>query len=648
MLYSCYAMTKYILLFSFACVLSMAFTPLVRWVALRLNVVDRPDARKVHQRPLPRWGGLAILSAFVLAMLFTFSPVRVVHSTWMQIPSFWWTEFLASVGIIVALGAVDDVRPLGAKLKLFVQVLAAVMVVVWGGCVITHLPLPWGGTWILHGWGTPMSVFWIVLVTNAFNLIDGLDGLASGIGIIAALTLAAAGLFGQSLELAFVGVLLAGSLLGFLRHNFHPATIFLGDSGSLFIGFTIAVLSIRTTHKGVAAAALFIPLLACGLPVGEVLLSVVRRVLRALHLWDSTRSDVHRFLFAAGRSVFTPDREHVHHRLLAMGYTHSRCVVILYAAAASLAGAALVITLFQGINIGILVVVITGAGVFLVRKLRYQELQLLHNGTLLPLFRHPLWGNETIQMLTDMLLFPAIYFAAYRLRFPMPFEGELKNSFVATAPAVLLIKLGVAMLLGIYRVKWTYAGVSDVLRVIKFGVVAAITMFVISIWVPGFVLNRGVLAIDLFLTVSLVLTSRFTLHSLEHFRVKTDTKARRAVIYGADAGGARAVQELLDNSSYRIIPVGFIDDNPNKQRKTMRGYPVLGASEQLREIIGEENVDMIIIGTDHVPTEVLARMKAASSQSGVRIHRLRTQLIEVMTCSTAATPATVPSTIASK
>lgn len=622
-------MGKYILSFVFAAALSLAFTPLVRWLALRLNVVDKPDARKVHRRPLPRWGGLAVALAFVVAMLFTFSPAKMVSSPWLQIPSFWWTEFLAAVAIIIVLGAIDDLRPLGAKFKLLVQVLAAVLVAAWGGCAITHLHLPWGGTWVLHGWSIPVSVFWIVLVTNAFNLIDGLDGLASGIGMIAALSLAAAGLFGQMFELAFVGVLLAGALFGFLRYNFHPASIFLGDSGSLFIGFTIAVLSIRTAHKSAAAAAVLIPLLACGLPVGEVILSVVRRSLKALHLWDSTGADVHRLLFVAGRSVLTPDREHMHHRLLALGLTHARCVIVLYAAAVSLAVAALLITVFHGINIGMLVAAIAGVGVFLVRKLRYEELRMLHNGAFLPLFRHPLWGSGAMQMLLDMLLFVAIYFAAYRLRFPMPFEGELKSSFVLTAPAILLVKLGLALWLGIYRVKWTHAGMVDVLRVIGVGVLSAIAFLMIATWVPGFAFSRGVLAIDLFLTVSLLLASRFVMRSLHHFHAAGDNNAHRAVIYGADAGGVRVIRELLDNPLHQIKPVGFIDDNPRKLYKTVRGYPVLGASGDLAKIIKAEEVKVVIVESDSIPSDVLTRMKAVCKDSDVRMHRLHVELAKV-------------------
>ena len=234
-------MGKYLLLFLSGFAFSFALTPVVRWLAIRLNALDIPNERKVYDRPIPRLGGVAIFVALTLILFFAFSPFALVRNPFLSVGQHWWKGYLPAACIIVALGIFDDLRPLGARVKFLTQAPAA-CAAMYFGYMIDRLDLPWGTSIHLGLWGMPVTLLWIVGLTNAFNLIDRLDGLANGVAFISSLTLMGIALLGQNIELALLCAALAGCLLGFLPYNFHPASIFLGDSGSLFLGFTLAVL----------------------------------------------------------------------------------------------------------------------------------------------------------------------------------------------------------------------------------------------------------------------------------------------------------------------------------------------------------------------------------------------------------------------
>lgn len=259
-----------------------------------------------HSAPVPRLGGVALVAAFVLvaagaAMLCPSGPTP---------PSVRWTVVLGSLGMF-GLGFWDDVRKLGAKTKLLGQI-ALALAVYWGGVQIQWLKNPFtNAAYALGAAGALATVFWLVALTNLINLIDGMDGLAAGISLMLMCLLANVGL---GLGFSFTTLLaagMAGALLGFLRYNFPPAKIFLGDGGAYFLGFLIGQLSIVNSHKGSVAAALIAPVLALGLPILDVVLALVRRAARGLPL-------------------FRPDRQHLHHRLLRLGFSRRRAVLVLY------------------------------------------------------------------------------------------------------------------------------------------------------------------------------------------------------------------------------------------------------------------------------------------------------------------------------
>ncbi len=304
--------------FAVAAVLSYFFTPPVKNFAHKVGAIDVPkDARRMHKKPIPRLGGLAIYGGFLCSILI----FGQLDETMLCV--------LLGAAIIVALGIFDDVLALGAKLKFVVQIVAAAIPVCIGDLQIglfTNLN-PLSDTPFVHLGilAVPATIIWIVGITNAVNLIDGLDGLAVGVSSIAAITMLAVALLTGNMPIAITMAALAGACIGFMPYNLNPAKIFMGDTGSTFLGFILATVSIMGLFKFYAVISFAVPFLILGLPIFDTANAIIRRV-------------------AAGRSPMSPDRGHVHHRLIDMGFNQKQAVAILYAISATLGLTAVVLT----------------------------------------------------------------------------------------------------------------------------------------------------------------------------------------------------------------------------------------------------------------------------------------------------------------
>jgi UDP-GlcNAc:undecaprenyl-phosphate GlcNAc-1-phosphate transferase len=311
--------------------LALAITPAVRAAAERLGVVDRPGARKLHGHSTARLGGLAVVVSAAVGLSAVAGGAQIGARVDGLGSDLW--PMLAGAALVFAVGLVDDVRGVSPAAKIIVESGAAGLVM-WAGATIDSVTLP-GHTYELGLAAIPVTLAWIVTITNAFNLVDGLDGLAAGLGAIAAATCAVLLVARDHAAQALVLVGLLGALVGFLPYNSHPASIFLGDSGSLVIGFILAVTAITGWQKGATVLAVGVPLLIFAVPILDTVTSIARRIgRRADPVVTGSR------LLGLGR-VFQPDRGHIHHRLLAAGLSHRGAVMILYAVALVLSAAAL-------------------------------------------------------------------------------------------------------------------------------------------------------------------------------------------------------------------------------------------------------------------------------------------------------------------
>jgi UDP-GlcNAc:undecaprenyl-phosphate/decaprenyl-phosphate GlcNAc-1-phosphate transferase len=342
---------RYVELALAAGVAALALTPLVRALATRLGALDVPDSRRAHDRAVPRLGGLALVLACGVTLAIHDEPRALLAANGWDVPA-----LLAGVLVIVATGVLDDVRGLGPFTKLGLEIVAAVVAVA-GGYGLGGVTNPLTGAFVPFGaFGPLVTIAWIVGLTNAFNLIDGLDGLATGVGAIAAATLFAIALIEGRTDAACLWATLGGALAGFLPYNFNPASIFLGDAGSLFLGYLFGVLSLQSLQKGATAVVVLAPLLALGLPIMEVGLTFMRRV-----------------LVSGLASVLRADREHIHHRLIARGMTHRNAVLTLYVVCAALGGFAFLAMLAQGPGNAVLVAIVAVAMGAAVRVLGYRR-----------------------------------------------------------------------------------------------------------------------------------------------------------------------------------------------------------------------------------------------------------------------------------
>ncbi|MCT4794869.1 MULTISPECIES: glycosyltransferase family 4 protein [Exiguobacterium] len=321
-------------------VMAMLITPLVRRFAYLIGAVDHPNARKVHVRTMPRIGGLAIFIAFLIGYALLLPASRYNDA------------ILIGAVVIVLTGLIDDRFQLSARVKLMGQMIATV-VVLNSGMRIEMINLPFDQQLYLGSWSIPVTVLWLIGITNAINLIDGLDGLAAGVSSIALGTIAVLAIIQGNVYLTMMALLLLASTLGFLVHNFYPAKIFMGDTGALFLGYMLAVFSL-IGFKNVTLFSLVVPVLLLGLPISDTIFAIVRRLVQ-------------------GRPPMSPDKSHMHHQLIDMGFTTRQAVLLMYG-----------MTLFFGIasilfaKTTMLGAVITFVIVLIVIELIVESTELIH------------------------------------------------------------------------------------------------------------------------------------------------------------------------------------------------------------------------------------------------------------------------------
>jgi len=286
-------------------ILSLVITPLVIYFAKRFNITDKPNARKVHVKPVPILGGLAIFISFIITS-FIINPSHNVHSA-----------LLLGSAVIILIGIIDDVYQLSPKAKLLGQIVAAAIVIFFGDVSVHYINLPLGGVLEFGIFSIPITFIWIIGVTNAINLIDGLDGLSAGVSAIALIAISGMAFIMQDFYVFAIALILVGSILGFLPYNFHPAKIFMGDTGALFLGYMIGVLSLLG-FKNVTFISFIVPIFILGVPISDTLFAIIRRLVNR-------------------QPISAPDKSHLHHCLLNLGFTHRQTVILIYSISAMFA-----------------------------------------------------------------------------------------------------------------------------------------------------------------------------------------------------------------------------------------------------------------------------------------------------------------------
>jgi len=621
-------MTKYFLSFLIAAGLSLILTPLVRSFARWANVLDLPSERKIHKKPVPLLGGIPIFLSFNFAIVLGLIFDRALLSE--PILSNWQGLFICQI-IILALGIFDDIKHLQPWAKLIVQVVAGIIIVLFG-FGIEAITNPFAGNLVKLGFfSLPFTVIWLVLIANALNLVDGLDGLAAGTSFIAAVSIFGLSYFNQNIGVSIAAIALAGSILGFVRYNFYPAKIFLGDSGSLLLGFLLAVFSIQGSSKGATLVAVLAPVLALGFPIMETLLSMIRRFMRSIHLVDyPTKNGNFRALYFRGFSIFKADKDHIHHRLLKLGYSQRQAVSALYGICIGLSVLAFLSVAFNNINLVAFLGAIVIAVFIGIKSLKYQEFKILESGLLMPIFNFPVINSRLFHAFFDLAIVSFSSFLCFTLIF-RGFGGPEKLLFIESLPLLLLIKIIVFYLSGIYKKSWAYSSLEELISLFSAVFLSVLISALVFESIFGIEAFGGLVffVLDFYLLLTFAGGFRFSYRILTNYYKKSlSRKGKKALIYGAGYKGSTVLKEIRHNGDYPVYPVGYLDDDPAKRGKVMHGCPVLGSIDDLEKILSDIDISEIIISSSKIAKNKINKLAELCRRRGIIVRQFEFRFYE--------------------
>ncbi|HKP70637.1 MAG TPA: hypothetical protein VJV05_15225 [Pyrinomonadaceae bacterium] len=565
----------------------------VRSLANRLGFVAKPKSDRWHKRPTAMMGGVAIFLTTVL-MYALFVPKT--------------NESLLIIGassFLFLVGLLDDILNIKPYQKLIGQLIGATMIVGLGP------KLPLTGYELIDIW---ITVFWLIGITNAINLLDNMDGLAAGIAAIAAMSLGLSFVFGgNTVELALVSVFV-GALLGFLIFNFNPASIFMGDCGSMFVGFLLAS-SVLLGQTGGRSRGIFsilaVPVLILFVPIFDTtFVTVIRK------LW--------------GRKASQGGRDHTSHRLVALGLSERAAVLMIYSFAVAAGVLSLLVGQIDPVRsfalIGIFTVALAIVGVYLSKVKVYEDNQTelaTSNNAVFAFLVDVSYKRRIFEVFLDAFLITFAYYCAYALQFG-PFENTTNwDLFIKTAPLLVVLKLFAFLAAGVYRGLWRYTSVSDLITFSK-GVIGGSVLSVVAILLLYRFQNfsRAVFVLDGIILLLLLVGSRMAFRVIREVLPNAAVSdGRRVLIYGAGDGGEMVLRELRNNSAWNYRPVGFVDDDPLKKGKVINGLQVYDANGSLPEICREKDIQEILISSPKIPKEVLERVREVCRDNDIALKR---------------------------
>ena len=569
-----------IILASFSTLLlGLILTLIARAVSPRVGLVAAPRQDRWHQKSTPILGGVAIYIAFVIGFL-VFAP---------RLPGAY--VILAAATLLFLTGLVDDVVHIKPYTKLVLQLIAASTAVFFG------LHLPWGD----YQWmNDVLTIFWLVGITNAINLLDNMDGLAGGISLISSVFLGITFLLNGQTSEAILPALLGGAVLGFLLFNFNPASIFMGDSGSMFLGFMLAgtALLADTARFRSLTSVLLTPVLILMIPIFDTCFVTIARKL-------------------SGRPISQGGRDHTSHRLVALGVSERRAVLMLYLFAAVCGVLALAVRWLETTMVLALVplfaLLVLFLGLYLGKVRVYEEGEQPEGLRIINAIANFSYKRRVFEVFLDTALISLAYYGAFVLRWDGRLPDEQLRIFLKTLPLVIIIQMTFFLFGGVYRGLWRYVGITD-LVVIARAVVSGTTMSTIVVFVMYWFRgpSRAVALLDMLLLLVFVSVSRLSFLMLKALIVghpNNGPNATPILIYGAGDGGELLIREILNNPDRQYSPVGFIDDDARKAGKIIHGYRIFDINE-LPNLINAYGIREVLISSFKVPEARLDSLRS--------------------------------------
>lgn len=575
-------------------ILGLVMTFAVRRFAWKYDFVARPKSDRWHNRPTAMLGGAAIF----LATLGSF--VLFVPMTRTSLIIFGGSTLLFLVGLV------DDILNIRPYQKLIGQLIGAGVVIAFG------LKLPITGYEIVDIW---ITVFWLIGITNAINLLDNMDGLAAGIATIGAVSLGLnfAG-NGQTDDLLLIAVFI-GALLGFLVFNFNPASIFMGDCGSMFVGFLLGSTVMLNQTGGKSRGLL--PILA--VPV----------LILFVPIFDTTFVTILRKLW--GRKASQGGRDHTSHRLVALGLSERAAVLMLYSFAIGAGALSLVVSRLEVTQslalISIFSIVLVIIGVYLSKVKVYEsEEEALAGGSnaAFAFLVNISYKRRIFEVFLDAFLITLAYYTAFVIVF-----GSFENTpnwdlFLKSLPILVLLKLSAFLIVGVYRGLWRYTSIGDLITFAKGSAIGSVLSVLALLLLYRFeYYSRTVLIVDAILVFGALVGSRMMFRLIRQaIPVPVGAEGRRALIYGAGDGGEMVLRELRNNPKLNFLPVGFIDDDQLKTDKLIHGLKVFSA-DKIAETCDEKKISEILISTSKLEPAKLKELREICREANVSLKRVR-------------------------
>lgn len=571
---------------------AVAVTPLVRHLATRSRLFAVPVVDRWHKRPVPLYGGVAMALAFVAGLFGVLSDSSLI-------------PLLLCSGLMFLLGVVDDVHPIGPIAKLVSQM------------VITGIVLTVSPPVAIVGWpliDQLLAFVWIIGITNAFNLLDNMDGLAAGISALAGfcvlILLFPAGPGALTVSIAaFVG-----AVLGFLIFNYPPASIFMGDGGSHFLGAFLASACLFGTR---------------GLQDQSVPAAFLAVLILLVPIFDTTFVTLTRRL--SGRRALVGGRDHTSHRLVAFGASERVAVLSLYILAALGGLMAIGLQRFGASSavalVALLFLVLGVVGVVLAHVQRPDAQTDTKEP---PLLSEIAYRRRSLELMLDLCLLTLAYYGAFRLRFPEGDASTFFPPFVRSVPLVVGAQIAGLYVAGKYRQVWrtlTTLELGTIIQGLAYGVIASVLVILTLYRFEGF--SRGVFVLDALIAFFLLTASRAAASNVDVYLRKQRAVGSPALIYGAGRSGALLVHELLQNREMNVQPIGFIDDDPRKQRLVIEGLPVMGTFADLPSLSRRHGVVELLVAIRDIETSRLDHVLGEARRLDLSLRRMRFSIDEV-------------------
>jgi UDP-GlcNAc:undecaprenyl-phosphate GlcNAc-1-phosphate transferase len=586
-------------------VLALALTPLVRTLARRSGLVAKPKTDRWHKKPTAMLGGVAIWISVVVSYLLFVRPLSL--KGWAHFPGSSLDIVLGASTFLFLVGLADDLLHTKPYQKLIGQVMGSAFIIYYG------LSLPWTNYSALN---MALTIFWLIGITNAVNLLDNMDGLASGIAVIGSFFLALSFLNTNQSTEALMLVVFAAALMGFLIYNSNPASIFMGDSGSMFIGFFLASAALVNVSGGRSRnllPVLAVPILVLFIPIFDTtFVTILRKI--------------------SGRAASHGGRDHTSHRLVALGMSERHAVWMLYGFA-GLSG--LLALLVQQVKLDVSLAAIAGftvlltlLGVYLAGVKVYDETEealAIRNNSPYAFLIDLSYKRRIFEVLMDVVLILLAYWCAYAVKFGALSGSTAWKLFLRTLPVLVFVKTASFLVMGVYRGIWRYTSLDDLIVFVKAVVLSSVLSVLAVLFAfrfEGF--SRTIFIIDGMLMFLFLAGSRMAFRLFRQvLPVSGSAEGRRVLIYGAGDGGELLLRELLNNRALKYLPVGFLDDDPGKSGKLIHGFKVYGVNGDLALVCHQQDVDEVLISSHKMPEPRLREVLDLCRAHQISVKRMK-------------------------